>query len=140
MFWLGYSILFGIAAYFDFIKKEVPDFVTGFIWLAYSLSLLVIPDQSPGIVIFAFAAVLVLNTLIFNLTKKAMLAWGDILLLPIWCGIVLPLTSKYGFVSIPYFLWSFGVAILWFRFETKKGVPLAPVLFFSYLFALLLFN
>ena len=72
------------AAYFDYKEQRIPDYISAIGWLMLAFVWLFYADSAPLLIAGAsFAIIYPLNSFI-ALRGKILMAWGDILLVPVY--------------------------------------------------------
>jgi len=121
------------AAYFDYKEQRIPDYISAIGWLMLAFVWLFYADSAPLLIAGAsFAIIYPLNSLI-ALRGKILMAWGDILLVPVYVA------YAYGSPSFIVFLFAPLAAMGLYKITSSKDkrVALAPFLAFAALTSLL---
>lgn len=123
---------FGVVAYYDWKHKEIPDLLTAVLW--FGVCVMPFPTINYYIAMFMFMFAFLSNTIVFHITKKAYLGWGDILLLPIYA---IAITGVGGLLA--WIIGTMGMVLAFVISRIKKQpVALAPNLFIFYAMAIFL--
>jgi hypothetical protein len=125
--------VFVAAAYFDYKEFRIPDYISAIGWLMLGFAWYIYADSAPLLIAGAsFAIIYPLNSLI-ALRGKVLMAWGDILLIPVYVA------YASGSPSFIVFLFAPLAAMGLYRITSSKDkrVSLAPFLAFGVLTSLL---
>lgn len=128
----------GAAAYWDYRYKRIPDIFTAFSWILVVLYSFLFPSTEPLLMAGAsFAILFFINASLAQL-KTPLLAWGDILLCPVYVAYSVFIANAPGELTLLLLLPL--VFLFWYVFITgkKEKVALAPFLFISAISGLLL--
>jgi len=102
---LGFFMLLGWAAMYDFKTRKIPDFITCLLWFVVMASLNL---ETIAACSMAFATLWLLNIVFLNLKGREFWGWGDVLIfapffaqlyawgLPIWATLCLVMPMVIG--------------------------------------------
>lgn len=115
------------AAYFDYKYKRIPDFITAIGWLVLVFTWFFYADSAPLLIAGASFAILFPLNSVISLRAAPLLAWGDILLLPVYVAYC---SSTPLFTTL--LLTPLAAMFLYVLISGKnKQVALAPFLAFA---------
>jgi prepilin signal peptidase PulO-like enzyme (type II secretory pathway) len=125
--------VFGVAAYFDYKHKRIPDVLTAIGWLVLVFAWFFYADSAPLLIAGASFAILFFINSYSAFLGKPIVMWGDILLVPVYAAYCSGTVSFTAFILLP-------LALL-FAYVTVTGknthIALAPFLAASALISLL---
>jgi len=141
--WLTFLIFSGFTfmAYDDYRRQSVDNKVTAILWILVGLALFMQQDiNSFAVLILSFGFIYLINELFYSRFKNALVAWGDVLLVPLFLafvymqGIVLVFGIILGItlvISTPLYAIKYGKEV------AKVKVPLITYLFLPLILAII---
>jgi len=119
-------ILLVVMTYYDFSKQAIPNYIIAILWILFAG----LHGNFAAIPIYLVGFIMLLNFLSYKTAKQEVLAWGDVLVLPIVFAWFWALTSyNLSFMAMSLaFITGTIVALV-----TKTKIPLVAYLGIFYL-------
>jgi len=119
-------ILLVVMTYYDFSKQAIPNYIIAILWILFAG----LHGNFAAIPIYLVGFIMLLNFLSYKTAKQEVLAWGDVLVLPIVFAWFWALTSyNLSFIAMSLaFITGTIVALV-----TKTKIPLVAYLGIFYL-------
>jgi len=119
-------ILLAVMTYYDFSKQAIPNYIIAILWILFAG----LHGNFAAIPIYLVGFIMLLNFLSYKTAKQEVLAWGDVLVLPIVFAWFWALTSyNLSFMAMSLaFITGTIVALV-----TKTKIPLVAYLGIFYL-------